>query len=415
MLGLIFAVLFGLSLLPGRKPLCLVFAEKISDGIIPEGAEMFCRRLTWGWFLLLLSTAAISFLVPYGYLYALPIVPITLVLQKFYIDRRFRVVFHTSGSTGKSKTIVKSFANLAKEVAFHRRWYRERLPRELASADILFLGTIQWDHMYGTLWMKMLPKAMGARVSEAVIASPEELIAAMTSAKRVFLVTTPSFLEHFVKYAAEYELPRNVFEIVTSGSRLRRETADRVRDIFGVCPRQIYGSTETGGIGSCRESETIEVFDEVQVSQREGRLLVRSPYSFKRKYLMGDGVELAADRRSFKLLGRVDRLVKISEERVNLAEMEEKVRGLGFADAALVTLQGEHGAYLGLVVAEGGQSPLAKGGQTPLNAGATSITMRRLMLPIFPKGTVPKKFRFVESIPKNPQGKVVFSEIEKMF
>lgn len=407
MLGIIFTALFGLSLLPGRKPLCLVFAAKISDGIMPEGAEAFCRRLTWVWFFLLLSTTVLSFFVPFGYLIALPIVPIALILQKLYIDRRFRAVFHTSGSTGKSKTIIKTFANLAKEVAFHRRWYRSYFPSEISSADILFLGTIQWNHMYGTLWMKMLPRAMGARVSESVISSPEELISSMMSAKHVFLVTTPSFLEHFVKYAAEYEVPRNVIEIVTSGSKLRRETANKTKEIFGVCPRQIYGSTETGGIGSCREEDTIEVFDEVKVKTNRGRLLVKSPYSFKRNYLMGDGVELAGDKRSFKLLGRVDRLVKISEERVNLAEMEEKVRGLGFADAALVALQGEHGPYLGLVVVEGGQSPL--------EAGVKSIKMRQLLLPIFPKGTVPKKFRFVEAIPKNPQGKVVFSEIAQMF
>ena len=35
MFSIIFAVLFGLSLLPGRKPLCLRVAERLSGGIMP--------------------------------------------------------------------------------------------------------------------------------------------------------------------------------------------------------------------------------------------------------------------------------------------------------------------------------------------------------------------------------------------
>ena len=54
MLSAVFAVLFGLSLLPGRTPLCRRFAERISGGIVPDGADAYCRRLTWIWFFLLL-------------------------------------------------------------------------------------------------------------------------------------------------------------------------------------------------------------------------------------------------------------------------------------------------------------------------------------------------------------------------
>lgn len=402
MLSLIFAVIFGLSLLPGRKPLCLRFAEKISGGIMPEGAEAYCRRLTWVWLFVLVFGFLLTAL--FHSLPALFISPalffLTFAIELPIRRHRFSVIFHTSGSTGKSKRIPKTFEMLAKEVQFHRDWYRKNYPEFSDPDSVTFLGTVQWDHMYGTLWMKMLPKALGAKVSAAVIASPEELIAEMLAAKNVFLVTTPSFLERFIKYAEAYELPRNVVEIITSGSRLRRDTAERMRGIFGVCPRQIYGSTETGGIAWCRDDDTAQVFDEVKVSVKDGRLCVRSPYSFKRSYLMGDAVEMAADRRSFKLLGRVDRLVKINEERVNLAEMEDKVRGLGFLDAALVVLNGEHGPCLGLVVAS---APLAP------------LKMREKLLKIFPKGTVPKKFRFVPEIPKNAQGKVLKSEIEQMF
>ena len=63
MISAVFAILFGVSLLPGRKPLCLRFAERISDGIMPDGAEAYCRRLTWVWFVLLVANAAAALAV----------------------------------------------------------------------------------------------------------------------------------------------------------------------------------------------------------------------------------------------------------------------------------------------------------------------------------------------------------------
>ena len=414
MLAAVFCVLFGLSLLPGRKPLCLKFAERISNGIMPEGAIEYCLRLTWVWFFILLALTVsnlVCFVVAmdeprWGWairlapsVYAIIIIPLVFLIEGRVRRRRFEVVFHTSGSTGKSKTIIKPFETLAKEVAMHRAYYRARFPK-LNPKDLVFLGTVQWDHMLGKLWMDMLPKAMGVEADSEVIGAPEVLIAKMRLSKRVFLVTTPSFLERFTIYADQYEVPKNCIEIVTSGARLKPEVAERAERIFGVRPRQIFGSTETGGVAWMREREIAEVFEPVKVEVVDGRLLVKSPFSFRRKYLMGDGVELAPDKRSFKLLGRMDRLVKINEERVNLAEMETKVVALGFKEAALVKLEGERGAYLGLVVA-GEAKP--------------SLEMRKLLLPVFPRGTVPRKFRFVSEIPKNPQGKVLASEIVQMF
>ena len=63
MISAVFAILFGVSLLPGRRPLCLRFAERISDGIMPEGAEAYCRRLTWVWFAVLAVNAVASAVV----------------------------------------------------------------------------------------------------------------------------------------------------------------------------------------------------------------------------------------------------------------------------------------------------------------------------------------------------------------
>ena len=360
MISAVFAILFGVSLLPGRKPLCLRFAERISDGIMPDGAEVYCRRLTWVWFVVLTANAAAAMTVtaafgPWiGSAAALPL-SIAVVGGTFAVEgriraRRFSVSFHTSGSTATPKTIVKTFASLAQEVAFHRA----RLADVLASKPV-FLSTVEPHHMYGRLWRVMLPQASGCAADPEVILTPESLLKKMRAAEHVFLVTTPSFLARFADYADQYDVPQNVVELTTSGALLTADVAAATRRVFGRAPLEIFGSTETGGVAWRRQEtgdEVWTVFDSVKAwSDASGRLTVASPFSCARRFTMGDGVEFAPDGRHFRLRGRMDRLVKIAEQRVSLPEMEAKMCALpDVAEVALGVVEGAHGPVLGAVV-----------------------------------------------------------------
>ena len=419
MLSAVFAMMFAGSLLPGRTPMCLSFAKRISGGIMPAGAESYCRRLTWVWFAILAFNAALSCCIVMSFgrrgafwtSIATPgIVAATFLVEGRIRRRRFSVAFHTSGSTSQPKTSVKTFESLAKEVAFHRA-------RLKIKPGTVFLSTIEPDHMYGTLWRVMLPSAAGCPVDPEIILSPESLIAKMNAAEKVFFVTTPSFLKRFCAYAEQYDMPQNCVEITTSGALLDAETSAAAKRVFGVAPLEIFGSTETGGVAWRRQDESAApydwtVFDPVKVKvDAEGRLVVRSPFSFQRDFVMGDGVELAPDGRHFKLLGRRDRLVKIAEQRVSLPEMEEKMKALdGIDDVALVALEGEKGSYLGAVVVLNAIHDAA----SPMTPGAKILAMRKRLIPLFPKGTVPKRYRFVSELPRNAQGKVQVSSLRDL-
>ena len=422
MLSALFMVLFGFSLLPGRKPVCLAMAERTLHGVLPDGAAAYCRRLTWVWLWLLAGMTAVDIAVflsvrgvpslKYGLVSAsvhAAVFATTFAVELTLRHRIFAVAFHTSGSTGKSKTIVKGFATLAREVAYHRDWYRRHLSAE-QTQDLVFLSTIDPAHMYGTLWRRLLPRALGIPCDPEVILTPESLLAKMAAAKRVFLVTTPSFLDRFTAYAGQYDVPRNCVEITTSGALLTKDVSDRAEAVFGLAPRQIFGSTETGGVAWRRGNGDWQVFEPVTVRAAASatggrpRLAVRSPFSFRRGwYVLGDGVEIAPGGRAFRLFGRTDRLVKINEERVNLVEMEEKVRALGYPDCALAKLEGPHGPFLGCVL----RRPAP---ETRLSA----LDLRRQLLPVFPKGTVPKRFRLVDELPRNAQGKVVNAAVVRL-
>jgi acyl-coenzyme A synthetase/AMP-(fatty) acid ligase len=237
----------------------------------------------------------------------------------------------------------------------------------------------------------------------------------MKAAKKVFFVTTPTFLKRFCAYADLYDVPQNCVEIITSGALLDADTSAAAKRVFGIAPQEIFGSTETGGVAWRRQDEkNVEkydwhVFDPVKVeASKEGRLIVNSPFSFKKNFEMGDGVELSEDGRHFKLFGRMDRVVKIAEQRISLPEMEEKINGLdGVDDVALVSLDGEKGPYLGAVI-------VASDKKLKSHDAQSILLMRKRLISIFPNGAVPRRFRFVSEIPRNPQGKVLVSELKKI-
>ena len=423
MISAVFAILFGVSLLPGRKPLCLRFAERISDGIMPDGAETYCRRLTWVWFVLLAVNAAAAMAVtaafgPWiGSAVAIPlsflVVGGTFAVEGCIRARRFSVSFHTSGSTATPKTIVKTFASLAKEVAFHRA----RLAGVLARKPV-FLSTVEPHHMYGRLWRVMLPQAAGCSVDPEVILTPESLLEKMRAAECVFLVTTPSFLARFAEYADQYDVPQNVVELTTSGALLTAKVAAAARRVFGRAPLEIFGSTETGGVAFRRQEtgdETWTVFDPVKAwADASGRLTVSSPFSCAWRFTLGDGVVFDAEGRDkrgpsrFRLCGRMDRMVKIAEQRVSLPEMEATMCLLpDVAEAALGVVEGAHGPVLGAVVVP----RKGWGDLKVLGKRACARALRAQCLQFFPRGTVPRKFRFVHELPRNAQGKVLASAI----
>ena len=313
-------------------------------------------------------------------------------------------------------SVVKTIASLAKEVAFHRA----RLAGVLARKPV-FLSTVEPHHMYGRLWRVMLPQAAGCSVDPEVILTPESLLEKMRAAECVFLVTTPSFLARFAEYADQYDVPQNVVELTTSGALLTAKVAAAARRVFGRAPLEIFGSTETGGVAFRRQEtgdETWTVFDPVKAwADASGRLTVSSPFSCARRFTLGDGVVFDAEGRDkrgpsrFRLCGRMDRMVKIAEQRVSLPEMEATMCLLpDVAEAALGVVEGAHGPVLGAVVVP----RKGWGDLKVLGKRACARALRTKCQQFFPKGSVPRKYRFVHALPRNAQGKVQASAIQEI-
>ena len=315
------------------------------------------------------------------------------------------VYFFTSGSTGTPKQIKKTMAMLLCEVQYHTHMHAN----QIAMLPVV-VASIMPHHMYGVLWRVLFPIVGGMPVDMDMIFTPEELIVKQESYKQILFITTPSFLDEITKYGGQYEFPNNCLGIFTSGSLLHAKTSASVHAMFGVSPFEVFGSTETGGVAYRQQGngEIWTLFYDVNVSIENGCLSISSPYCFQSPYLMSDSVEMIDDAH-FKLLGRADRVVKIAEERISLADMETHLGNNEFISRAYCTkMRKGVRDIIGTVIEltdKGAQRIITVGRRVFINE------IKNYLSGFVPNVALPRCVRIVHKIPTNAQGKFVQSDI----
>jgi acyl-coenzyme A synthetase/AMP-(fatty) acid ligase len=117
---------------------------------------------------------------------------------------------------------------------------------------------------------------------------------------------------------------------------------------------------------------------------------------------MGDQVRFTGGGR-FELLGRGDHLAKIEDKRVSLAEIERYLlESPWIKDVAAVALDDGARQYVGIVAqltADGATALASRGRRSLSDALKTSLKSR------IERVAVPRKFRYVEAVPVDAQGK----------
>lgn len=314
------------------------------------------------------------------------------------------VEFHTSGSTGCAKTIVKSMASIEADV----RMLHGAFP-DLFGPRPYLLATIREEHMFGTLWRKRLPELAGCETYAGTVVSVEELAAAARGHEKTLLVTTPSFLEKAIESEDFLSLKPSLVGIVTSGSLLKSDLSRRVRESVGISPTEIFGSTETGSVAWRRQENGEEwtLFGGVEAQCAEdGRISVDSDFSMERPFVMGDYVEFVSPRR-FLLLGRADRNVKILEKYVSLPRLEAEMERHPFVAKAHAAASEESVARIRAIV------ELSAEGKAALKRGTYSELTARLKREIsaVEPFAFPRRIRYLDSFPYNEQGKLVRSQV----
>ncbi|MCK4507257.1 MAG: acyl--CoA ligase [Desulfuromonadales bacterium] len=315
------------------------------------------------------------------------------------------ITLFTSGSTGAATPIQKTFQQLANEVNVLESLFSSYF------LDCEVFGTVSHQHIYGLLFRILLPLSLGVPFSDTMLEYPDQ-VSNMSSSNRT-LVSSPALLKRLTIEQVNIGYKK----VFSSGGVLPFESANQCSQLFGSMPVEVYGSSETGGIGWREQAalnEPWKVFPDVDVRCTDkGRLEVRSPFILQDHWwLTDDQVSLLPDGR-FHLIGRADRIVKVSEKRISLVEVEQRLQEFSeIQEAVAIPLENGNRLEIAAVVVlteEGSDKILVQG-----RFAFWSSVKQKLRDHIEPVG-LPRRYRVVDQIPINSQGKNAVSALKELF
>jgi len=321
------------------------------------------------------------------------------------------IIIYTSGSTGNPKAVKQRLTELENDNRFIlSMWGEEFLKRKVCS-------TVNQHHIYGLLFSILLPFTAAVPFKRERITIPEELEKLGDS--EYMLITVPAFLKRAACMVSDTE-KNNYLKlkspfVFTSGGVLDPNTAKKTSEVLGVWPLEIYGSTETSGIAWKQSGNGPEwkPFDNAQISlNKDSCLIIRSPYiKDPNGFETADLAQIYPDGR-FILKGRIDSVVKIEEKRISLIEMEERILLSGLvSEVCVIPMEGKR-QYLAAAVVFNTEGKQRFGDQ---EKNEINKFWRDYLNQFFENIVIPKKWRFLDTLPVNSQGKKNIEEIKLLF
>lgn len=318
-----------------------------------------------------------------------------------------RLVVFTSGSTGDATAIHKSLAQLAREVEALQSAFSD------VPGDAVVQGTISHQHIYGLLFRVLWPLATGRAIAPRLFFH-DQIALALADGECV-LVSSPAHLKRIpdtIDWAPARACLRAVF---SSGGALPEDAAIAARQQLGVTPTEIYGSSETGGVAWRRwrdDAPSWRALPGVQWRIVDEQLEVSSPHLPTLDWWRSeDRVEADGDD-GFRLLGRADRIVKIEERRVSLSALERQLAACDHVrEARVIALPGARVQLAAVVVLDDeGLRQLAHDGRRAL-----AQRLGEALAQAHDAVARPRRWRFVERLPMNAQGKVTDAALRALF
>ncbi|MEO8409183.1 MAG: AMP-binding protein [Propionivibrio sp.] len=332
--------------------------------------------------------------------------------------RSARIDLYTSGSTGQPKRVRKTLAQFQAEISVLECLWGE------AIGDAAIVATVPHHHIYGLLFRIFWPLGSGRVFDDVTCAHPDVLIERLATFGASALVSSPAQLSRLPDLMAltalQPALQPNSWIIFSSGGPLSFDVAAEYRRQLGCAPTEVFGSTETGGVAWRRQQDDDlwTPFPGMRMSaDAEGALLLRSPFlpggplEDAAPWRTGDAIECMSDGR-FRLLGRLDRIVKIEEKRLSLPELEcYLAEHPWIAAVAAVALAGSR-QHVGVVLV------LTATGRAQLAAQGRRAMTRLLRLHLagrFEAVLLPRRWRFLDALPISESGKLTQAGVAALF
>jgi acyl-coenzyme A synthetase/AMP-(fatty) acid ligase len=318
-----------------------------------------------------------------------------LPLELLLADGAPAAIAYTSGSTGAPTPHLKTLAQLLREPEAHIVAF------DLAARRIV--SAVPPYHIYGLLFGVLVPLLGGGSMSRNAPLQPAELLHELTSAQADVLISVPPQLAALAAY--ETDAWPAMARVFSSAAPLPPGVSKTLAE-RGWRVTEVLGSTETGGIAHRSDSGAVwEGLPSVKYQvDADSALWVDSPWlapDVPRPLCTADRVEL--DEGGFRHLGRSDAVVKVGGRRIDLGELETRLKecaGVHDARVLAVESRGVRGVEL-LAVLEG----------THIELGALRSELCKHIDPV----AVPRRFRVVDKLPRSETGKLARSDLLALF
>jgi acyl-coenzyme A synthetase/AMP-(fatty) acid ligase len=322
------------------------------------------------------------------------------------------LVLFTSGSSGQPKAIGKTVDQLDEEISNLEFTFGKQL------AGCSVVSHVPHQHIYGLLFSILWPLAAARPFLNERIDYPETLTHYLACTDKVCLISSPAQLSRLpaaLDYLSQTLSPEVIF---SSGGPLSFEAAQAIKQCYHHLPVEVFGSTETGGIAyRCQQevSQAWQVFPglNIDTDPQDGALLLQSPYlaqaiNWQR---CDDKVELISAS-EFRLLHRLDRIVKIEEKRVSLVHVEQLLLAHPYVEAIALAVIEQPRVMLGAAICL-----TAQGMQALEENGKLSINnlLKKQLLSQLERVTLPRRWRYLQSLPFNSQGKLTQATLLSLF
>lgn len=312
----------------------------------------------------------------------------------------------TSGSTDTPKPIEKTLQLLDNEIQqLESLW-----GNQVGSSEIY--STVSHQHIYGLLFRVLWPLCAGRAFSRSNFTYPEQILSHRLDHKKT-LICSPALLKRLADHEG-YNCYQMVF---SSGGPLAIEGANQSEQKLSLRPFEVYGSTETGGVGYRQQVEPTSLW--TFFPSHKARLNIEhclellSPFIDDHLwYPTSDYCDLL-DNGQFMLKGRVDRVIKIEEKRLSLTEVEKRLMQLEWIDeAAVIPMEEAKRTVLGavIVLSQAGNESIKKGSK-----GKFWLKLRSELREWLEPVGIPRRFRAVKDIPLNSQGKRQMHDLQQLF
>lgn len=329
------------------------------------------------------------------------------------------LIMFSSGSTGGSKQVMRTYSALLAE------WKSEVETFEITPDDTI-LCTVPLHHTHGFGNVLLAGILSGAKI---VITpgefNPRSVIKAFEKHK-VTIYPSATFMVKMLSAMRLKQLPdlSSLKIVYTAGAPLDPEVIAAFTDTFGVSPRQLYGSTETGAaavnkldaplnsVGQPLANVEIIVVDEqdnvlqqgaegeiVIISDASARLYVGMPEQTAKtfrggRYYTGD-LGRFDERGNLYVTGRRKKMINVAGLKVDPAEVESVIQTMAGVTEVVVLgkLDGDYGEKVKAVI-------------VPLGAASERDVIEHCKVHLA-EYKWPKIIEFRDEIPKSPLGKIL--------